>query len=146
MVVSDCQYWKQCALATDLFEQAIVLSWRFCQSQSFRWLASSLTLTFKKKNLKCWHMQEYILLRAILSVIKWALWIFFWRTCFGYSLALQIGSRQYIVMPGRYIYTQRLKGANVNDQVWLFSLSAYSKLMCRLWDVASFHSCNFWIR
>jgi len=30
---------------------------------------------------------------------------------------LQIGSRQYIVMPGRYIYTQRLKGANVNDQV-----------------------------
>lgn len=31
---------------------------------------------------------------------------------------LQIGSRQYIVMPGRYIYTQRLKGANVNDQVW----------------------------
>ncbi|CAD6247356.1 unnamed protein product [Miscanthus lutarioriparius] len=30
-----------------------------------------------------------------------------------------IGSRQYIVMPGRYIYTQRLKGANVNDQIIL---------------------------
>uniref|UniRef100_A0A804P2H6 50S ribosomal protein L21, chloroplastic n=1 Tax=Zea mays TaxID=4577 RepID=A0A804P2H6_MAIZE len=29
---------------------------------------------------------------------------------------VMIGSRQYIVMPGRYIYTQRLKGANVNDQ------------------------------
>ncbi|GJN19506.1 hypothetical protein PR202_gb06789 [Eleusine coracana subsp. coracana] len=32
---------------------------------------------------------------------------------------LQIGSRQYIVMPGRYIYTQRLKGANVNDEIIL---------------------------
>ncbi|CAL4888708.1 unnamed protein product [Urochloa decumbens] len=30
---------------------------------------------------------------------------------------VMIGSRQYIVMPGRYIYTQRLKGANVNDQI-----------------------------
>lgn len=29
----------------------------------------------------------------------------------------QIGSRQYIVFPGRYIYTQRLRGANVNDKV-----------------------------
>lgn len=29
----------------------------------------------------------------------------------------QIGSRQYIVFPGRFIYTQRLKGANVNDKV-----------------------------
>ncbi|KAF3323893.1 50S ribosomal protein L21 [Carex littledalei] len=27
-----------------------------------------------------------------------------------------IGSRQYIVHPGRYLYTQRLKGANVNDK------------------------------
>ncbi|KAJ1278850.1 hypothetical protein BS78_04G111000 [Paspalum vaginatum] len=32
---------------------------------------------------------------------------------------VMIGSRQYIVMPGRYIYTQRLKGANVNDQIIL---------------------------
>ncbi|TVU33319.1 hypothetical protein EJB05_25165, partial [Eragrostis curvula] len=32
---------------------------------------------------------------------------------------VMIGSRQYIVMPGRYIYTQRLKGANVNDEIIL---------------------------
>ncbi|XP_052203448.1 50S ribosomal protein L21, chloroplastic [Diospyros lotus] len=32
---------------------------------------------------------------------------------------VMIGSRQYIVFPGRYIYTQRLKGANVNDKVTL---------------------------
>lgn len=32
---------------------------------------------------------------------------------------VMIGSRQYIVMPGRYIYTQRLKDANVNDQIVL---------------------------
>ncbi|KAJ0025623.1 hypothetical protein Pint_07727 [Pistacia integerrima] len=32
---------------------------------------------------------------------------------------VMIGSRQYIVFPGRYIYTQRLKGANVNDKVCL---------------------------
>ncbi|XP_047081467.1 50S ribosomal protein L21, chloroplastic-like [Lolium rigidum] len=32
---------------------------------------------------------------------------------------VMIGSRQYIVMPGRYIYTQRLKDANVNDQIIL---------------------------
>ncbi|CAL5059028.1 unnamed protein product [Urochloa decumbens] len=32
---------------------------------------------------------------------------------------VMIGSRQYIVMPGRYIYTQRLKGANVDDQIIL---------------------------
>ncbi|ONK60443.1 uncharacterized protein A4U43_C08F18530 [Asparagus officinalis] len=30
-----------------------------------------------------------------------------------------IGSRQYIVFPGRFIYTQRLKGANVNDKIIL---------------------------
>ncbi|XP_024170186.1 50S ribosomal protein L21, chloroplastic isoform X2 [Rosa chinensis] len=30
-----------------------------------------------------------------------------------------IGGRQYIVIPGRYIYTQRLKGAKVNDKVVL---------------------------
>lgn len=37
----------------------------------------------------------------------------------------QIGSRQYIVIPGRYIYVQRLKGANVNDKVCvsMFSLN-----------------------
>ncbi|KAK8936307.1 hypothetical protein KSP39_PZI013616 [Platanthera zijinensis] len=29
---------------------------------------------------------------------------------------VMIGSRQYIVIPGRFIYTQRLKGANVNDK------------------------------
>lgn len=34
-------------------------------------------------------------------------------------LFLQVGSRQYIVFPGRFIYTQRLKGANVNDKVSL---------------------------
>jgi hypothetical protein len=40
---------------------------------------------------------------------------------------MQIGSRQYIVMPGRYIYTQRLKGANVNDEVCRsFLVFAYS--------------------
>ncbi|EOY17212.1 50S ribosomal protein L21 isoform 2 [Theobroma cacao] len=32
---------------------------------------------------------------------------------------VMIGSRQYIVFPGRYIYTQRLKGANVNDEIVL---------------------------
>jgi hypothetical protein len=32
---------------------------------------------------------------------------------------LQIGSSQYHVMPGRYMYTQRLKDANINDQVSL---------------------------
>ncbi|TQD69877.1 hypothetical protein C1H46_044589 [Malus baccata] len=30
-----------------------------------------------------------------------------------------IGGRQYIVIPGRFIYTQRLKGANVNDKIVL---------------------------
>ncbi|KAG0455854.1 hypothetical protein HPP92_023642 [Vanilla planifolia] len=30
-----------------------------------------------------------------------------------------IGSRQYIVFPGRFLYTQRLKGANVNDKIIL---------------------------
>lgn len=30
-----------------------------------------------------------------------------------------VGSRQYIVIPGRWIYTQRLKGANVNDKIVL---------------------------
>nr|P24613.1 RecName: Full=Large ribosomal subunit protein bL21c; AltName: Full=50S ribosomal protein L21, chloroplastic; AltName: Full=CL21; AltName: Full=CS-L7; Flags: Precursor [Spinacia oleracea]5MLC_T Chain T, 50S ribosomal protein L21, chloroplastic [Spinacia oleracea]5MMI_S Chain S, 50S ribosomal protein L21, chloroplastic [Spinacia oleracea]5MMM_S Chain S, 50S ribosomal protein L21, chloroplastic [Spinacia oleracea]AAA34041.1 ribosomal protein L21 [Spinacia oleracea]AAA74715.1 ribosomal protein len=30
-----------------------------------------------------------------------------------------IGSRQYIVIPGRWIYTQRLKGATVNDKIVL---------------------------
>ncbi|EXB57726.1 50S ribosomal protein L21 [Morus notabilis] len=29
---------------------------------------------------------------------------------------VMIGSRQYIVFPGRFIYTQRLKGANINDK------------------------------
>ncbi|MQL89599.1 hypothetical protein Taro_022178 [Colocasia esculenta] len=32
---------------------------------------------------------------------------------------VMIGSRQYIVFPGRYIYTQRLKGANVDDKIIL---------------------------
>ncbi|GMH17348.1 hypothetical protein Nepgr_019189 [Nepenthes gracilis] len=32
---------------------------------------------------------------------------------------VMVGSRQYIVFPGRWIYTQRLKGANVNDKVVL---------------------------
>ncbi|GAA0186639.1 ribosomal protein [Lithospermum erythrorhizon] len=32
---------------------------------------------------------------------------------------IMVGSRQYIVFPGRYIYTQRLKGANVNDKIVL---------------------------
>ncbi|KAL8482581.1 hypothetical protein ACS0TY_028666 [Phlomoides rotata] len=32
---------------------------------------------------------------------------------------VMVGSRQYIVFPGRFIYTQRLKGANVNDKVTL---------------------------
>ncbi|XP_054804953.1 50S ribosomal protein L21, chloroplastic [Prosopis cineraria] len=32
---------------------------------------------------------------------------------------VMIGSRQYIVFPGRFIYTQRLKGANVNDKITL---------------------------
>ncbi|KAL5558458.1 hypothetical protein UlMin_034669 [Ulmus minor] len=32
---------------------------------------------------------------------------------------VMIGSRQYIVFPGRFIYTQRLKDANVNDKIIL---------------------------
>lgn len=32
---------------------------------------------------------------------------------------VMVGSRQYIVFPGRFIYTQRLKGANVNDKIVL---------------------------
>ncbi|KAI4352865.1 hypothetical protein L6164_007076 [Bauhinia variegata] len=32
---------------------------------------------------------------------------------------VMIGSRQYIVFPGRFLYTQRLKGANVNDKITL---------------------------
>lgn len=32
---------------------------------------------------------------------------------------VMIGSRQYIVFPGRYIYTQRLKDANVDDKIIL---------------------------
>lgn len=32
---------------------------------------------------------------------------------------VMIGSRQYIVSPGRWIHTQRLKGANVNDKIVL---------------------------
>ncbi|KAM5574208.1 50S ribosomal protein L21, chloroplastic [Rosa sericea] len=32
---------------------------------------------------------------------------------------VMIGGRQYIVIPGRYIYTQRLKGAKVDDKVVL---------------------------
>ncbi|KAH7524981.1 large ribosomal subunit protein bL21c [Ziziphus jujuba] len=32
---------------------------------------------------------------------------------------VMIGSRQYIVFPGRYLSTQRLKGANVNDKIVL---------------------------
>ncbi|XP_031503711.1 50S ribosomal protein L21, chloroplastic isoform X2 [Nymphaea colorata] len=30
-----------------------------------------------------------------------------------------VGSRQYIVFPGRFLYVQRLKGANVNDKIIL---------------------------
>ena len=37
-----------------------------------------------------------------------------------FKILAQIGSRQYIVIPGRYIYVQRLKDANVNDKVWIF--------------------------
>lgn len=32
---------------------------------------------------------------------------------------VMVGSRQYIVIPGRSIYTQRLKGASVNDKIIL---------------------------
>lgn len=32
---------------------------------------------------------------------------------------VMIGGRQYIVFPGRFLYTQRLKGANVNDKIVL---------------------------
>ncbi|XP_076891230.1 large ribosomal subunit protein bL21c-like [Bidens hawaiensis] len=32
---------------------------------------------------------------------------------------VMVGGRQYIVFPGRYLYTQRLKGANVNDKIIL---------------------------
>ncbi|KAL3638730.1 hypothetical protein CASFOL_016637 [Castilleja foliolosa] len=32
---------------------------------------------------------------------------------------VMVGGRQYIVFPGRYIYTQRLKGASVNDKITL---------------------------
>ncbi|XP_008795009.2 50S ribosomal protein L21, chloroplastic [Phoenix dactylifera] len=32
---------------------------------------------------------------------------------------IMVGSRQYIVFPGRFIYTQRLKGANVDDKIIL---------------------------
>eukprot|EP00262_Sarcandra_glabra_P015948 TRINITY_DN5032_c2_g3_i1.p1 TRINITY_DN5032_c2_g3~~TRINITY_DN5032_c2_g3_i1.p1 ORF type:complete len:218 (-),score=46.26 TRINITY_DN5032_c2_g3_i1:250-903(-) len=32
---------------------------------------------------------------------------------------VMVGSRQYIVFPGRFLYTQRLKGANVNDKIIL---------------------------
>ncbi|XP_030468081.1 50S ribosomal protein L21, chloroplastic [Syzygium oleosum] len=32
---------------------------------------------------------------------------------------VMVGSRQYIVFPGRYIYTQRLKGASVDDKIIL---------------------------
>ncbi|GAB4861436.1 hypothetical protein Ancab_036638 [Ancistrocladus abbreviatus] len=32
---------------------------------------------------------------------------------------VMVGSRQYIVFPGRWIHTQRLKGANVNDKIIL---------------------------
>uniref|UniRef100_A0A6M2ERZ3 50S ribosomal protein L21, chloroplastic n=1 Tax=Populus davidiana TaxID=266767 RepID=A0A6M2ERZ3_9ROSI len=32
---------------------------------------------------------------------------------------VMVGSRQYIVIPGRWLYVQRLKGANVNDKIVL---------------------------
>ncbi|KAM0947359.1 putative ribosomal protein L21 [Dioscorea sansibarensis] len=32
---------------------------------------------------------------------------------------VMVGSRQYIVFPGRFIYTQRLKGAKINDKIIL---------------------------
>ncbi|CAN6893210.1 unnamed protein product [Brassica oleracea] len=32
---------------------------------------------------------------------------------------VMVGGRQYIVFPGRYLYTQRLKDANVDDQIVL---------------------------
>ncbi|KAF3774583.1 50S ribosomal protein L21 [Nymphaea thermarum] len=32
---------------------------------------------------------------------------------------VRVGSRQYIVFPGRFLYVQRLKGANVNDKIIL---------------------------
>ncbi|GAB2271938.1 hypothetical protein Dimus_006766 [Dionaea muscipula] len=37
----------------------------------------------------------------------------------GIFAVVMVGSRQYIVFPGRWIYTQRLKGANVNDKIIL---------------------------
>ncbi|KAL8110874.1 large ribosomal subunit protein bL21c [Apium graveolens] len=37
----------------------------------------------------------------------------------GVFAVVMIGGRQYIVFPGRFLYTQRLKGANVNDKVIL---------------------------
>ncbi|KAG6415590.1 hypothetical protein SASPL_123003 [Salvia splendens] len=39
--------------------------------------------------------------------------------CFTIFSRSLVGGRQYIVFPGRYIYTQRLKGASVNDKVTL---------------------------
>ncbi|KAJ4963045.1 hypothetical protein NE237_022984 [Protea cynaroides] len=36
----------------------------------------------------------------------------------GYCCS-HVGSRQYIIHSGRFIYTQRLKGANVNDKIIL---------------------------
>ncbi|KAF6147885.1 hypothetical protein GIB67_014465 [Kingdonia uniflora] len=37
----------------------------------------------------------------------------------GLFAVVMIGSRQYIVFPGRFLTTQRLKGANVNDKIIL---------------------------
>ncbi|CAN0890144.1 50S ribosomal protein L21, chloroplastic [Linum grandiflorum] len=33
-----------------------------------------------------------------------------------FNLVLLVGGRQYIVIPGRLLYVQRLKGPNVNDK------------------------------
>ncbi|MBA0692268.1 hypothetical protein Goari_009840 [Gossypium aridum] len=51
---------------------------------------------------------------------------------------VMIGGRQYIVFPGRYLYTQRLKGANVNDK-YLNSLhgQAWLKQACSRYVVCN---------
>ncbi|MBA0624225.1 hypothetical protein Godav_009618 [Gossypium davidsonii] len=46
---------------------------------------------------------------------------------------VMIGGRQYIVFPGRYLYTQRLKGANVNDKELLSLLKYMNSLHGQAW-------------
>ncbi|KAL8481714.1 hypothetical protein ACS0TY_028019 [Phlomoides rotata] len=44
------------------------------------------------------------------------------KKCEEVFVVVMVGSMKYIVFPGRFIYTQRLKGANVNDMVSIASL------------------------